>query len=59
MLRNEKIKKRKSPKRIRIGPQPLELKPTHHNISLNQLFDQLEAERTAAKGASRLTEKSR
>ncbi|PYK33817.1 MAG: hypothetical protein DME54_11070 [Verrucomicrobia bacterium] len=59
MLRNEKIKKRKSPKRIRIGPQPLELKPTHHNISLNQLFDQLKAERTAAQGASRLTEKSR
>jgi len=43
-------KKAKTKRRVRIQARPLGLKPAYHNISLNQLYDQLEAERTAAKG---------
>ena len=44
-------KRAKTQRRIRIRPQRLALKPVYHKISLNQLYDQLEAERTAAKPA--------
>jgi hypothetical protein len=43
-------KKSARKRQVRIKPRALGLKPAYHNISLNQLFDQLEAERTAAKG---------
>lgn len=33
-------------RRVRTRPRPLGLKPAYYNISLNQLFDQMEAERT-------------
>ncbi|MGI8955459.1 MAG: hypothetical protein ACR2II_00900 [Chthoniobacterales bacterium] len=44
-------KKAKTQRRVRIRPQRLALKPVYRKISLNQLYDQLEAERTAAKPA--------
>jgi hypothetical protein len=46
-------KKAKSEKRVRVQPRPLGLKAVYHKISLNQLYDQLEAERTAAKSRGR------
>jgi hypothetical protein len=46
-------KKAKSEKRVRVRPRPLGLKAVYHKISLNQLYDQLEAERTAAKSRGR------
>jgi hypothetical protein len=42
-------KKSKTKRRVRIHARPLGLKPVYHNISLNQLYDQFEAEETAAK----------
>ena len=42
-------KKAKSRRRTRIQPRPLGLKAVYHKISLNQFYDQLEAERTATK----------
>ena len=42
-------KKRKVRSRVRIRPRALGLKAVYHKISLNQLYDQLEAERTASK----------
>jgi hypothetical protein len=44
-------KKLKRKARVRIQPRPLGLKPVYQKISLNQLYDQLEAERTATKRA--------
>lgn len=41
-------RKTKTQRRIRIRPQRLALKPVYRKLSLNQLYDQLEAERTAA-----------
>ena len=46
-------KKAKSRTRVRILPRPLGLKAVYQKMSLNQLYDQLEAERTAAKSRSR------
>jgi hypothetical protein len=43
---NQPSKKR----RIRIKPHALGLKPTFHHLSLNQMFDQFEAEQTVTKG---------
>ncbi len=43
-------KKSAKKRQVRIKPRPLGLKPAYHKISLNQIFDQLEAERTVAKG---------
>ena len=48
-LASSKKLKRKS--RIRIQPRPLGLKAVYQKMSLNQLYDQLEAERTATKRA--------
>jgi hypothetical protein len=42
-------KQPKKRRRIRIQPRPLGLKAIYHKMSLNQLYDQLEAEHTAAK----------
>lgn len=42
-------KKAKKKKRVRIAARPLGLKPAYNQISLNQLYDQLEAEDTLAK----------
>jgi hypothetical protein len=42
-------KKLKARKRVRIQPRSLGLKAVYHKMSLNQLYDQLEAERTATK----------
>src|SRR5262249_23840320 len=42
-------KKAQQGARVRVQPRPLGLKAVYHKISLNQLHDQLEAERTAAK----------
>jgi len=46
-------KKAKFRTRVRVKPRPLGLKTVYHKISLNQLYDQLEAERTAAKSRGR------
>ena len=46
-------KKAKPRARVRVQPRPLGLKAVYHKISLNQLYDQLEAERTAAKSRAR------
>ena len=43
-------KKSSKKRRVRIKPHPLGLKPAFHNLSLNQFFDQVEAERIAGKG---------
>lgn len=42
-------RKRKRQRRVRIQPRPLGLKAVYRKMSLNQLYDQLEAERTASK----------
>lgn len=42
-------KKAKARKRVRIQPRKLSLKAVYRKISLNQLYDQLETERTATK----------
>ena len=42
-------KKTKAKRRVRIRPRALGLKAVYRKISLNQLYDQLEAERTALK----------
>jgi hypothetical protein len=42
-------KKVKTRRQIRIQPRSLGLKAVYHKMSLNQLYDQIEAERTAAK----------
>jgi hypothetical protein len=39
----------KSRNKVRIQPRALGLKAVYHKMSLNQLYDQIEAERTAAK----------
>ncbi|MDQ3199054.1 MAG: type II toxin-antitoxin system VapB family antitoxin [Verrucomicrobiota bacterium] len=44
-------KRTKTRRRVRIRPQRLGLKPVYRKLSLNQLYDQLEAERTVAKPA--------
>lgn len=41
-------KKAKKNRRVRIKPRALGLKPAYHHVSLNQLYDQLEAESTLA-----------
>jgi hypothetical protein len=46
-------KKAKSQTRVRVKPRSLGLKAVYHKISLNQLYDQLEAERTATKSRGR------
>jgi hypothetical protein len=46
-LASSKKSGRKRP--IRIQPRPLGVKAVYRKLSLNQLYDQLEAERTAAK----------
>ena len=46
-------KKAKSRTRVRVQARPLGLKAVYHKISLNQLYDQLEAERTAVKSRGR------
>lgn len=44
-------KKPKTQRRVRIQPRRLGLKAVYQKMSLNQLYDQLEAERTAAKSS--------
>lgn len=46
-------KKGKGRRRVRIQPRALRLKPVYRKLSLNQLYDQLEAEGTAAKPAGK------
>ena len=43
-------KKTRVKRRVRIRARPLGLKRAYYHMSLNQLFDQMEAESTAAKG---------
>lgn len=45
-------KKRTGRRRLRIQPRAVGLKAVYQKMSLNQLYDQLEAERTAAKAAT-------
>jgi hypothetical protein len=45
--------KAKSRTRVRVQPRPLGLKAVYHKMSLNQLYDQVEAERTAGKSRGR------
>ena len=44
-------KRPRSQRKVRIQPQRLGLKAVYQKMSLNQLYDRLEAERTAAKSS--------